>query len=56
MKYTTYVALIATVAAQPKNSTKIIDGAAFEAFQEDFLQAGADVKKFIKEDLKPNYK
>jgi hypothetical protein len=58
MKYSTYVALTATVAAQPnaKNPNYIISGDAAEAFQKDILQAGRDTKKFIKEDFGGNAK
>jgi hypothetical protein len=37
------------------NPNKIIDGAAFEAFQKDALQAGRDVAKLIDEEVVPNY-
>ena len=45
MKYSTYVALTATVSAQKvaQNPNKIIDGAAFEEFQKDVLQADRDM-------------
>jgi hypothetical protein len=54
MKYSTYIALTATVAVQAKNPNKIIDGVAFEAFQKDVLHAGSDAKKFVNQDLAPN--
>ena len=55
MKYSTYVALTATVSVNAENPNKIIDGAAFEAFQKDALQAGRDVAKLIDEEVVPNY-
>jgi len=47
MKFSTYVALIATVSAQPgePNPVKIVDGVAFEAFQREALKAGRDAKE-----------
>ena len=47
MKYSTYVALIATVSVQAQtvqNPDKIIDGAAFEAFQKEALKIDRDAK------------
>ena len=47
MKFSTYVALIATVSAQADdpNPVKIFDGVAFEAFQREALKAGRDAKE-----------
>ena len=52
MKFSTYVALIATVSAQPAkeatagpNPVKVVDGVAFEAFQREALKAGRDAKE-----------
>lgn len=55
MKFTTLVALVATTSAN-QNPDKIVDGAAFEAFQKQMLQAERDAKKFIHDDVKPNLK
>ena len=52
MKFSTYVALIATVSAAgpgAPNPVKIVDGVAFEDFQREALKAARDAKEVAHE-------